>query len=43
MMIVDDRRACVGIVAQADIARTAPDYETAELVKDVSKSAYATA
>jgi CBS domain-containing protein len=43
MMIVDDKRACVGIVAQADIARTAPDYETAELVKDVSKSAFATA
>jgi CBS domain-containing protein len=43
MMIVDDKRASVGIVAQADIARTAPDYETAELVKDVSKSAFATA
>ena len=43
MMVVDDRGACVGIVAQADIARVAPENETAELVKDVSKSAFATA
>ncbi len=43
MIVVDDQGSCTGMVAQADIARTAPDYETAELVKDVSKSAYATA
>lgn len=43
MIIVDDRGACVGIVAQADVARVAPENETAELVKDVSKSAFATA
>ena len=43
MMVVDDSGACVGIVAQADIARVAPENETAELVKDVSKSAFATA
>jgi predicted transcriptional regulator len=43
MMVVDDRGSCVGIVAQADIARVAPENETAELVKDISKSAFATA
>jgi len=43
MIVVDDRGSCAGIVAQADIARTAFDYETAELVKDVSKAASAMA
>lgn len=43
MLVIDDRGACVGIVAQADIARVAPENETAELVRDVSKSAFATA
>jgi CBS domain-containing protein len=43
MMVVDDSGACVGIVAQADIARVAPENKTAELVKDVSRSAFATA
>ncbi|HEX6125762.1 MAG TPA: CBS domain-containing protein [Pyrinomonadaceae bacterium] len=44
VVVVDDNNGeCVGIVAQADIARTAPDHETAELVKDISKSAHATA
>ena len=43
MLVVDDKGECVGIVAQADIARVAPESETAELVKDVSKSAFATA
>lgn len=43
MMVVDDSGSCVGIVAQADIARVAPENKTAELVKDVSKSAFATA
>jgi uncharacterized membrane protein/CBS domain-containing protein len=38
MLVVDKNGACVGIVAQADVARKAPEYETAELVRDVSKS-----
>jgi CBS domain-containing protein len=37
--IVDASGACCGIVAQADIARRAPEHETAELVKDISMSA----
>jgi len=36
LLVVDDANMCCGIVAQADIARTAPESETAELVKDVS-------
>lgn len=43
MLVVDEKGSCAGIVAQADIARIAPDNETVELVKDVSESAYATA
>lgn len=43
MIVVDDQGSCSGIVAQADIARSAPDHETAELLKDVSISASATA
>ncbi len=35
----DENGACCGIVAQADIARTAPMFETAEFVKDVSRAA----
>lgn len=38
MLIVDDQGACCGIVAQADVARNAPMYETADLVKDISVS-----
>ena len=37
--VVDDQGRCVGIVAQADIARKAPEHETAELVRDVSQPA----
>jgi CBS domain-containing protein len=37
--VVDETGNLCGIVAQADIARTAPLYETAELVKDVSAHA----
>ena len=35
-VIDDDGRIC-GIVSQADVARNAPDEETAEMVKDVSQ------
>ncbi len=38
MIVVDDSGCCCGIVAQADIARTAPSEATAELVQDVSVS-----
>lgn len=36
MLVVDESGALSGIVAQADVARTAPIYEVAELVKDIS-------
>lgn len=36
IIVVDKSGGCVGIVAQADIARRADEHETAELVKDVS-------
>lgn len=36
MLVVDDAGDLNGIVAQADIARRAPLFETAELVTDVS-------
>lgn len=39
IVIVDHEGDLVGIVAQADIARNAPAFETAELVKDISKAA----
>jgi CBS domain-containing protein len=35
--VVDDDGKICGIVAQADIARNAPEEETAEMVKDVSQ------
>jgi CBS domain-containing protein len=35
--VVDDNGACIGIVAQADIARRAPEDATAEVVKDISQ------
>ncbi len=38
MIVVDDAGCCCGIVAQADIARTAPMNTTGELVQDVSVS-----
>lgn len=37
--VVDERGACCGIVAQADIARHAPEQEAAEVVKVVSRAA----
>ena len=36
MIVVDETGACCGIVAQADIAQTAPMFEAAGLVKEVS-------
>jgi CBS domain-containing protein len=36
ILVVDDKGSCVGMVAQADIARKATESETATLVKDVS-------
>ncbi len=38
LLVVDDESVCCDIVAQAEIARKAPESETAGLVKDVSKS-----
>lgn len=35
--VVDESGSCCGIVAQADIARNAPEHETAEVVRDVSQ------
>jgi CBS domain-containing protein len=37
VIVVDDRGACSGIVAQADIARNASKRETGDLVREVSK------
>lgn len=37
MVVVDEKGELAGIVAQADIARKAPPFETVELVKDISK------
>ena len=37
MLVVDGQGKLCGIVSQADVARTASEHETAELVKDVSK------
>lgn len=41
MLVADDAGKCIGIVAQADIARSAPLHETAELVKEISIASYA--
>lgn len=35
--VVDDDGGCCGMVSQADIARAAPEHETAVVVKDVSR------
>lgn len=35
--VTDRRGGCRGIVAQADIARTASEHETAEFLRDVSE------
>jgi CBS domain-containing protein len=37
VLVVDDKGKCIGIVAQADIAKNAPADEVAELVKDISQ------
>lgn len=37
VVVVDESGRCCGIVAQADIARMAPESETAELVRDISQ------
>jgi CBS domain-containing protein len=39
VLVVDEKGDLLGIVAQADIARKAPAFETAELVKDISMQA----
>ena len=36
LLVVDDKGACVGILAQADIAMNANAKQTAEMVKEVS-------
>jgi len=36
ILVVDTSGHCIGMVAQADIARKASEHETAVLVKDVS-------
>ena len=36
LLVVNNKGECIGIVAQADIARKAGEHETAELVKEVS-------
>jgi CBS domain-containing protein len=38
MLVVDGQGRLCGIVSQADIARTASEHQTAELVKHVSKA-----
>jgi CBS domain-containing protein len=35
--VVDNSGSCCGIVSQADIARHAPDHDTAEVVRDISE------
>lgn len=41
--VVERDGSCVGIVSQADVARSAPEHETAEVVQEISKPGYATA
>jgi CBS domain-containing protein len=40
-ILITDGGRCIGIVAQADIARMASEHEVAELVKDISVASYA--
>ena len=35
--VVADGSGCVGIIAQADLARTGPEHEVAELVREISQ------
>lgn len=37
--VVDESGACCGMISQADIAQNAPEHETAQLVRDVSRPA----
>jgi predicted transcriptional regulator len=37
ILVVDDIGMCCGIVAQADIADKAPDFETGEMVREISE------
>lgn len=37
VLVVDQKGACCGIVVQADVANHAPDGETAEVVKEISR------
>ena len=37
--VIDDSGCCCGIVAQADIARNAPEHDTAEVVREISQAA----
>jgi predicted transcriptional regulator len=39
VLVVDGDGCCSGIIAQADIAMTAPPRQTAELVSEVSRDA----
>ena len=38
VLVVDDNGTCCGIIAQADIAITAPPEEVAEVVQEVSRA-----
>jgi CBS domain-containing protein len=35
--VVDERGRCIGVVAQADIARSAGQGKTAEVVREISR------
>lgn len=35
--VVDQKGECCGVVSQADIARQAPEHETAEVLREVSR------
>ena len=41
LLVVDDSERCVGIIAQADIARHASEEETGELLEEISEPAHA--
>jgi CBS domain-containing protein len=43
MLVTDESGRCVGIVAQADIARTAAEQKVAELLREISIASYASA
>jgi CBS domain-containing protein len=37
LLVVDEQGACIGIIAQADIAKAAPGHDTAAMVKEISE------